>query len=272
MDIDFDVSGKVMVITGGTGVLCSEMALELGKRGVLVAVLGRNMEKANAVADQIKESGGRAIALYADVLIKDTLVAAKEKVLSEFGRVDVLINGAGGNKKEATTSDDMSFFDIPADAMQWVFNLNFIGTLLTTQVFGEEIAKNGEGSIINISSMASITPLTRVVGYSAAKAAVNNFTKWMAVYLNQNFSPNIRVNAIAPGFFLTQQNYYLLVDEKTGGDTQRGKTIKDNTPMGRYGKPEELIGAVIWLSSNASSFVNGVVLPIDGGFSAFSGV
>ena len=193
-------------------------------------------------------------------------------MLKEFGRIDILINGAGGNKKEATTSDDMSFFDIPLDALQWVFNLNFMGTVLTTQVFGEVMAEQGSGNIINISSMSALTPLTRIVGYSAAKAAINNFTQWIAVYMNQNYSTNIRVNAIAPGFLLTQQNYYLLVDEKTGQDTERGKAIKKNTPMGRYGKPEELIGAVIWLASDASSFVNGVVVPIDGGFSAFSGV
>jgi len=272
MSVSFDLTGKVAVITGGAGILCREMARQLAESGVSVAILDLFGDKAEKVAEEITAKGGRAIGVQADVLDKNSLINARDRVLKEFGRVDILINGAGGNKKEATTSDDMSFFDIPLEALQWVFNLNFMGTVLTTQVFGRVMAEQGSGSIINISSMSSLTPLTRVVGYSAAKAAVNNFTQWIAVYMNQNYSTNIRVNAIAPGFLLTQQNYYLLVDEKTGQDTERGKAIKKNTPMGRYGKPEELIGAIIWLASDASSFVNGVVIPIDGGFSAFSGV
>ena len=272
MSVSFDLTGKVAVITGGGGILCSEMARQLAERGVSVAVLDLAADKAEAVASEITAKGGKAIAVQTDVLDKDSIIRAKDIVLKEFGRIDILINGAGGNKKEATTSDEMSFFDIPLEALQWVFNLNFMGTVLTTQVFGKVMAEQSSGSIINISSMSSLTPLTRIVGYSAAKAAINNFTQWIAVYMNQNYSTNIRVNAIAPSFLLTQQNYYLLVDEKTGQDTQRGKDIKANTPMGRYGKPEELIGAIIWLASDASSFVNGVVIPIDGGFSAFSGV
>lgn len=169
-------------------------------------------------------------------------------------------------------SSVMSFFDIPADALQWVFHLNFIGTVLTTQVFGKLLAEQKSGCIINISSMAAILPLTRTIAYSSAKAAVSNFTQWIAVHFNQNYSTNIRVNAIAPGFLLTEQNRYLLVDEKTGEDTERGKLIIRNTPMGRYGKPDELVGAILWLASDSASFVNGIVIPIDGGFSAFSGV
>ncbi|HHW70350.1 MAG TPA: SDR family oxidoreductase [Clostridiales bacterium] len=272
MDINFDLTDKVAVITGGAGILCSEMSRQLGARGVKVAVLDIDEDGAKKVAKEIVDAGGDAIGLKVDVLDKDSLIESKEVVMDKYGRVDILINGAGGNRADATTGDDMSFFDIPIEALQWVFNLNFMGTILTTQVFGKVIAEQGEGNIINISSMAAIRPLTRVVGYGAAKAAIDNFTKWMAVYLNQNYSKNIRVNAIAPGFLLTQQNYYLLVDEDTGGDTPRGKAIKAHTPMGRYGKPEELIGAIIWLVSDAASFVNGTIIPIDGGFSAYAGV
>ncbi len=272
MDINFDLTDKVAVITGGAGILCSEMSRQLGARGVKVAVLDIDGDGAKEVAKEIVDAGGDAIGLKVDVLDKNSLIESKEKVMDKYGRVDILINGAGGNRADATTGDDMSFFDLPIDALQWVFNLNFMGAVLTTQVFGKIMAEQGEGNIINISSMAAIRPLTRVIGYGAAKASIDNFTKWMAIYLNQNHSKNIRVNAIAPGFLLTQQNYYLLVDEDTGGDTARGKSIKDHTPMGRYGKPQELIGAIIWLVSDAASFVNGTVIPIDGGFSAFAGV
>jgi NAD(P)-dependent dehydrogenase (short-subunit alcohol dehydrogenase family) len=186
--------------------------------------------------------------------------------------VDILINGAGGNKKEATTSPDLSFFDLPADAVQWVFNLNFIGTLLPCQVFGKVMAEREEGIILNVSSMNAFRPLTRIPAYSAAKAAVSNFTQWLAVHISQEYSPNIRVNAIAPGFFLTEQNRFLLTDEETGELTPRGRTIIDHTPMGRFGHPDDLIGTVLWLLSPGAAFVHGVVVPVDGGFSAFGGV
>jgi NAD(P)-dependent dehydrogenase (short-subunit alcohol dehydrogenase family) len=268
----FDVSGKVAVITGGGGILCSEMARALASRGVKVAVLDINEEQAKAVADDIKAEGGEAIAVAVDVLNKASIERARDVVLENFGTVDILINGAGGNKPEATASDTMSFFDIPADAIQWVFNLNIIGTILPTQVFGKVMVEKDKGVIINISSMAAFKPLTRTVAYSAAKAAVSNFTQWMAVHFSQNYSPNIRVNALAPGFFLTNQNYYLLVDKETGEATQRGRQIIDHTPMGRYGVPADLIGTLLWLVSDASSFVNGIVVPVDGAFSAYSGV
>ncbi|NLY29560.1 MAG: SDR family oxidoreductase [Firmicutes bacterium] len=268
----FDVSGKVAVITGGGGILCSEMARALASRGVKVAVLDINEEQAKAVADDIKAEGGEAIAVAVDVLNKASIERARDVVLENFGTVDILINGAGGNKPEATASDTMSFFDIPADAIQWVFNLNIIGTILPTQVFGKVMVEKDKGVIINISSMAAFKPLTRTVAYSAAKAAVSNFTQWMAVHFSQNYSPNIRVNALAPGFFLTNQNYYLLVDKETGEATQRGRQIIDHTPMGRYGDPADLIGTLLWLVSDASSFVNGIVVPVDGAFSAYSGV
>lgn len=272
MSILFDVSGKVAVITGGGGILCGEMARALAKESVKVAVLDVNEERAVATAEEIQSRGGTAIAINADVLDKASLERARDIVLEKFGKVDVLINGAGGNKKEATADENQKFFDIPPEAIRWVFNLNFIGTVLTTQVFGKVMAETGSGVIINISSMASLRPLTKVVSYSAAKAAINNFTQWMAVYFNQNYSKNIRVNAIAPGFFLTEQNRFLLTDEKTGKPTPRGRLVIQHTPMGRYGTPDELIGTVIYLISDASKFVNGVVIPVDGGFAAFSGV
>jgi NAD(P)-dependent dehydrogenase (short-subunit alcohol dehydrogenase family) len=186
--------------------------------------------------------------------------------------VDILINGAGGNKKEATTTPNLRFFDLPPDAVQWVFSLNFLGTLLPSQVFGQLMAEQGEGVILNVSSMNAFRPLTRIPAYSAAKAAVSNFTQWLAVHMAQEYSPDIRVNALAPGFFLTEQNRFLLTDEATGNLTPRGKTIIDHTPMARFGNPEDLVGTTLWLLSPASGFVTGVVVPVDGGFSAFSGV
>jgi len=268
----FDVKGKVIVITGGGGVLCGTMAKALAKAGAKIAVLDIDEVAAAEVADEIISSKGQAIAVKCDVLDKDSLEAAREKINSELGGIDILINGAGGNKKEATTSPDLSFFDLPSDAIRFVFDLNFIGTLLPTQVFGKEMAENGAGIILNISSMNAFRPLTKIAAYSAAKAAVSNFTQWLAVHMCQNYSKDIRVNAIAPGFFLTEQNRFLLTDEKTDELTDRGRTIIEHTPMGRFGEPEELIGTVMWLLSDAAKFVTGVVVPVDGGFSAFSGV
>jgi NAD(P)-dependent dehydrogenase (short-subunit alcohol dehydrogenase family) len=268
----FDIKGKVIVITGGGGVLCGTMAKALGEAGAKIAVLDLIEKAAEKVADEIKSNGGRAVAVKCNVLDKDSLESAHEKITSELGKIDILINGAGGNKKEATTSPDLSFFDLPSDAVRFVFELNFLGTLLPSQVFGKEMAENGDGIILNVSSMCAFSPLTKVPAYSAAKAAVSNFTQWLAVHVCQNYSKDIRVNAIAPGFFLTEQNRFLLTDEKTGELTARGSTIIDHTPMGRFGEPEELIGTVMWLLSDSAKFVTGVVVPVDGGFSAFSGV
>jgi NAD(P)-dependent dehydrogenase (short-subunit alcohol dehydrogenase family) len=268
----FDLSGQVAVVTGGGGVLCSALSRALGKVGVQVAVLDIMVEAAAKVADDIKAAGGEAIAVKCNVLDKASIQAARDVVLEAFGRVDILINGAGGNKKEATTSPEMSFFDLPADAVQWVFNLNIIGTLLPSQVFGQVIAEQGTGSILNISSMNAFRPLTKIPAYSGAKAAVSNFTQWLAVHMSQNYSTKIRVNAIAPGFFLTAQNRFLLLNEETNEWTPRGQQILDHTPMGHFGDPEDLIGTVFWLLSPGASFVHGVVVPIDGGFSAYSGV
>ena len=267
----FSVRDKSIVITGGGGVLCSAMAKALGAAGARIAVLDLLEEAAAKVADQINADGGRAIAVKCDVLDKASLEAAKEKVAAEFGRIDVLINGAGGNKKEATTSPEMPFFDLPKDAVRFVFDLNCLGTILPSQVFGKEMAEAGAGTILNVSSMCAFSPLTKVAAYSAAKAAVSNFTQWLAVHICQNYSKDVRVNAIAPGFFLTDQNRFLLTNED-GSPTARGKTIIDHTPMGRFGQAEELIGTVMWLLSDAAKFVTGIVVPIDGGFSAFSGV
>lgn len=268
----FDLKDKTIVITGGGGVLCGTMALALAEAGAKIAVLDLAEAAAAKVAEKINSDGGRAIAVKCDVLDKASLRTAHGKINAELGKIDILINGAGGNKKEATTSPDLSFFDLPSEALQFVFNLNFIGTLLPSQVFGKEMAESGGGIILNISSMCAFSPLTKIPGYSAAKAAVSNFTQWLAVHVCQNYSKDIRVNAIAPGFFLTEQNRFLLTDEKTGELTARGKTIIDHTPMGRFGQPEELVGTVIWLLSDAAKFITGIVVPIDGGFSAFSGV
>lgn len=268
----FNITGKVIVITGAGGVLCGTMARALAAAGAKVAVLDIIETAASKVADEIKSNNSQAVAIKCDVLDKKSLEAAKEKTIAELGQVDILINGAGGNKKEATTTPDMKFFDLPADAIRFVFDLNFLGTFLPSQVFGKEMAEVGSGAILNVSSMNAFRPLTKIAAYSAAKAAVSNFTQWLAVHLCQNYSKEIRVNAIAPGFFLTEQNRFLLTDEKTGELTDRGKTIIDHTPMGRFGQPEELIGTVMWLLSDAAKFVTGVVVPIDGGFSAFSGV
>jgi NAD(P)-dependent dehydrogenase (short-subunit alcohol dehydrogenase family) len=268
----FGLAGKVAVITGAGGVICGTMAKALAKAGAKVAVLDLLESAAQKVADEIKADGGEAIAVKCNVLEKNSLEAAKKEVNAAFSKIDILINGAGGNKKEATTSPEMPFFDIPLEAVRFVFELNFIGTLLPSQVFGKEMADNGSGIILNISSMNAFRPLTKIAAYSAAKAAINNFTQWLAVHMCQNFSKDIRVNAIAPGFFLTEQNRFLLTEEKSGQLTARGKTIIEHTPMGRFGQPDELVGTALWLLSDAAKFVTGVVVPVDGGFSAFSGV
>ena len=268
----FDLTGKVAVVTGGGGVLCSAMSKALARAGVKVAVLDIFPEAAQQVVDEIQSGDGEAMAVRCDVLDKASIEEAAETVIEKFGRVDILINGAGGNKKEATTSPALPLFDLSPEAVQWVFNLNFLGTLLPCQVFGKIMVEQGEGVILNTSSMNAFQPLTRIPAYSAAKAAISNFTQWLAVHLAQEYSPDIRVNALAPGFFLTEQNRFLLTDPETGELTPRGKTIIDNTPMSKFGNPKDLLGAMFWLLSPASQFVTGVVVPVDGGFSAFSGV
>jgi len=262
---------QIAVITGGGGVLCSEIARGLAQLGVTPVLLDIDLAKADETLAQIRSAGGDGLAIQASVLDRSDLESAAEKVRGTFGRVDVLINGAGGNHPRATTSDELSFFDLPEESIRFVFDLNFVGTLLPSQVFGRMMASAGEGVILNIASMNAFRPLTRIPAYSAAKAAIANFTQWLAVHMSQNVSTGIRVNAIAPGFFLTDQNRFLLTTE-SGELTDRGNQIIGHTPMARFGAPEDLIGTVQWLISPASRFVHGIVVPIDGGFSAYSGV
>ena len=267
----YDFTGQTFVVTGGTGILCSAMAQALVGCGANVAILARSEAKGAAVLATMSGSG-RALIVAGDVLQADTLHAAKERVLAEFGKIDGLINGAGGNNPNATTRPDLSFFDMPEDAMRYVFDLNFIGSLVPTQIFAKPMVEQGAGVILNVSSMSAIRPLTRVIGYSAAKSAINSFTQWLAVHLAKEYSPRLRVNAVAPGFFITEQNRSLLTNPAEGTLTARGESIIAHTPMGRFGNPEDLLGAVLWLLSPASSFVTGIVVPVDGGFSAFGGV
>jgi NAD(P)-dependent dehydrogenase (short-subunit alcohol dehydrogenase family) len=279
----FDLAGKAAVITGGGGVLGGVMARVLAERGVMVAILDLREDAARSAAERLDGARGRAIGIPCDVLDEASLARAAERVLGEFGRLDILVNAAGGNSPAATTSketagpDDLAgragasrtFFDLEIEDLRRVLDLNLLGTLLPCRVLGREMARRGGGAIVNISSMTASRPLTKVVGYSAAKAGVSNLTAWLATHL----APlRIRVNAIAPGFFLTEQNRFLLTDEKTGGLTARGQAVMAHTPLGRFGAPRDLAGVLVWLASEASSFVSGAVIPVDGGFSAYSGV
>ncbi len=269
----YDFSDRTVVVTGGAGVLGSEIACALVGLNADVVLLDRDQKLAEKAIERFpKVVQGRAVRVYGDVLDTETLVQAKETIQAEFGTVDILINAAGGNHPSATTKPDLSFFDLPLDALRHVGDLNLLGTILPCQVFGRGMADRSEGVILNVSSMNAFRPLTRIPAYSAAKAAINNFTQWLAVHMAQNYSPRIRVNAIAPGFFLTEQNRFLLTDKDSGELTERGKSILSHTPMNRFGTPEDLLGATMWLISPASAFVTGTVIPIDGGFSAFSGV
>jgi NAD(P)-dependent dehydrogenase (short-subunit alcohol dehydrogenase family) len=268
----YDFSEKTVVITGGAGILGGEMACTLVGCCANVAVLDRAPDQADRIIDRCDAGPGRLLFIDADVLDLDSLMQAEIAIQSEFGGpVKMLVNAAGGNDPQATTSEEFSFFDLPEEALRNVFDLNILGTLLPCQVFGREMAKEGSGAIVNISSMNAIRPLTRVPAYSAAKAGVSNFTQWLAVYMAREYSPRIRVNAIAPGFFFTEQNRFLLTDEN-GELTNRGKAIIDHTPMERFGSPEDLLGTTLWLLSDAADFITGIVVPVDGGFSAFGGV
>ena len=279
--IDFsDLKGKVAVITGGGGVIGQALACGLGSAGVTVVILDISDEKGSAAAEKVSsDTGCQAAGLGADVTDKTSLIKARDEIIKRFGDIDILINCAGGNKPAATTAKEFivsgdseltsTFFGLDIDGFDCVFDLNFKGTVLPTMVFTEEMVRRGKGNVLNISSMNAFRPLTKIPAYSAAKAAINNFTQWLAVH----FAPSgVRVNAIAPGFLLTNQNRFLLTDEKTGEMTLRGKKIISATPMGRYAEPDELVGTMLYLLSDISSFVTGVVIPIDGGFSAYSGV
>lgn len=278
-----DLKGKICVITGGAGVIGTAIAKDLVKLGVKVAILDRNEENAHQVAKQLENDcacGGTVRGYQADVLDKALLIQAKQKINSELGSIDLLINGAGGNSPKATTQvekmgkehlNDLekTFYGLDVEGFDFVFDLNFKGTLLPTMVFTTDMLEKGKGAVLNVSSMNSFKPLTKIPAYSAAKASINNFTQWLAVHLAKT---GIRVNAIAPGFFLTNQNRFLLTDEKTGEATPRGHKIISNTPMERYGEVEELSGTVAFLLSDTSKFITGICIPVDGGYSAFGGV
>ena len=266
-----EFKGKVAVITGGGGVLPSAIAEGLAENGVYCVLLDLAEDKAEATLQRVRQKGSDGLAIKTNVLSRADLEGAAEKTLQTFGRVDFLINGAGGNHPRATTSTETPFFNLPEDAVRFVFELNFMGTFLACQVFGKIMVEQGEGVILNIASMNAIRPLTRIPVYSAAKAAVANFTQWLAVHMAQEYSPKIRVVAIAPGFFLTGQNRYLLLNDR-GELTERGRQILAHTPMARFGEPTDLLGAVRWLLSSQAAFVTGVIIPVDGGFSAYAGV
>lgn len=267
----FALRGRVAVVTGGSGVLGSAMARGLAAVGVRVGILGRRLERAREVVAQIERSGGEALPLAADVLDPATLVRSRDDVVRRWGGIDILINAAGGNLPQATLPNGGSVFDLPVEAWRSAVDLNLLGTLLPIQAFGATMAVAGQGSIVNISSMAAQRVLTRVPAYAAAKAAVENLTRWLAVELARKHGAGLRVNAVAPGFFIGEQNRRLLTNED-GTLTPRGGRIIEHTPAGRFGEPDDLLGTVIWLCSPGSRFVNGVVIPVDGGFSVFSGV
>ncbi|HLR24697.1 MAG TPA: SDR family oxidoreductase [Fodinibius sp.] len=267
----FDLEDKVAVITGGNGTLGGAMAEGLATAGAKIGVLGRTKKTVDQQVSLIKQNDGEALALYANVLSIDDLVAAKRQVIEQWGQIDILINAAGGNIAGAVINPEDSFLDLDNDALEQVMDLNFMGTYKPSKVFCEAMIDQEEGTIINISSMAAQKVLTRVLGYSASKAAIDNFTKSLAVELAHKHGEGLRVNAIAPGFFIGEQNRDLLLDDDDSL-TDRGQTIIDHTPMGRFGNPEDLIGTTLWLCSDASKFVTGTVIPVDGGFNAFSGV
>ena len=267
----FEIKGRIVIITGGSGTLGRSMAEHLSGQGAIVVIIGRTAEKVRKTVDSLTASGKEAIGFSGNVLDRDFLLSVREAILEKFGKIDALVNAAGGNLPGAVIGEKESIFDLDMKDFRKVSELNLDGSVLPSVVFGEIMSRQGRGSIINISSMTSTQAITRVVGYSASKAAIENFTRWMAVEMATKFSSKIRVNAIAPGFFIAEQNRSLLVNEDQSL-TSRGEAIIRKTPMGRFGDPEELNGAVQWLISEASSFVTGTIIPIDGGFSAFSGV
>lgn len=268
----FNLGGKTAVIIGGTGILGSAIAKGLGKAGANI-VICYHITNADKLIGELKKEKIISKAYYIDVMDKEKIKACRDKIIKDFNNIDILVNAAGGEVKKATTSEELKFYNLPLSALKGVMELNlFGGAIVPCQVFGRIMVKNKEGgSIINISSMNAFRPLTRTVGYSTAKAAVNNFTQWLALYFAQNYNKKLRVNAIAPEFFLTQQNRFLLLDNDKKL-TSRAKSIISHTPMNKFGKPEDLIGTCIWLASDASRFVTGTTIPVDGGFNAYSGV
>jgi NAD(P)-dependent dehydrogenase (short-subunit alcohol dehydrogenase family) len=269
---EYNFSNRVVAITGGAGILGGEMACALVGCNASVAIVDRAPAQAERFKANLNEANSQCMIIEGDVLHRRSMELAAQKIVDAWGKIDCLINCAGGNNPSATTGPEAAFFDLPESALRFVSDLNLLGTIIPSQVFGKLMARQKEGVILNISSMSAFRPLTRIPAYSAAKSAVSNFTQWLAVHMAQEYSPNIRVNAIAPGFFLTEQNRFLLTDRESGTPTARGKQIIAHTPMQRFGVPEDLFGAMLWLLSPMSKFVTGIVLPIDGGFSAYSGV
>lgn len=268
----FSIQGKIAVVIGATGGLGREMTKALVETGATVCAVSRTQAKADSLVAEIEVEGGAGAGFSADVMSLDSVKSLGRSIQDKFGRVDILVNSAGGNDPGATTGGDKKFWDLGEDGLRNVMNLNLLGTMFPCQIFGEIMAEQREGCIINVSSMAALTPITRVVGYSATKAGIDNFTRWLAVHMAKECAPAIRVNAIAPGFFETEQNRFLLRDEETGMLSERGQSITDHTPMGRFGEPGDLRGVLQWLVSPAACFVTGIVVPVDGGFSAFCGV
>lgn len=271
MEHSFSLEGKVIVVTGGTGILGNSFVNAIVEAGGAVGILGRNAEIANERADAINKNGGKAIALIADAMDEAQLIAAREKIIAAFGKIDGLVNAAGGNMPDGVLQPEESIFEMKMDGMKKVLDLNLWGTLIPTQVFGQAIADTGKGTIVNISSMNSKKAVTKVLGYNMGKAAVDCYTQWFAVELANRYGDKIRMNALAPGFFLTEQNRNLLTTPD-GGFTPRGQSVIKQTPFKRFGDPDELKGALVWLLSDASQFVTGAMICVDGGFSIFSGV
>jgi NAD(P)-dependent dehydrogenase (short-subunit alcohol dehydrogenase family) len=268
----YDFTGKTFAVTGGAGALGGDVVVALAGCGANVMILDLRLEGVPAIKERLGDRASQVDAFEVNVLNRDSLAAAGDAVSRRFGPLYGLVNAAGGNSPKATVSSTMSFFDIPEEGTRFVLELNLLGTIMPCQILAKQMVETGEGVILNYSSMNAFRPLTNIAAYSAAKAGVTNFTAWLAVHMAQNYSGRIRVNAIAPGFFLGEQNRFLLIDKETGGWTARGQKVIDHTPMGRFGVPEDLLGCVLWLLSPAASFVTGITVPVDGGFSAYAGV
>ena len=268
----YDFTGKTFAVTGGAGALGGDVVVALAGCGASVMILDLRLGGVPAIKERLGERASQVDACEVNVLSRDSLTAAGTAINERFGPLYGLVNAAGGNSPKATVSPTMRFFDIPEEGMRFVLELNLLGTIMPCQILAKQMVETGEGVILNYSSMNAFRPLTNIAAYSAAKAGVTNFTAWLAVHMAQNYSGKIRVNAIAPGFFLGEQNRFLLIDKETGGWTARGQKVIDHTPMGRFGVPEDLLGCVLWLLSPAASFVTGITVPVDGGFSAYAGV
>ena len=268
----YDFTGKTFAVTGGAGALGSDVVVSLAGCGANVMILDRNLAGLAAVQERLGTRANQVDGVQVDVMNRESLTAAGEAINKRFGPLYGLVNAAGGNSPRATVSPTMSFFEIPEEGMRFVLDLNLLGTIMPCQILAKQMVETGEGVILNYSSMNAFRPLTNIAAYSASKAGITNFTAWLAVHLAQNYSGKIRVNAIAPGFFIGEQNRFLMVDKETGEWTPRGQKVLDHTPMGRFGVPEDLLGTVLWLLSPAASFVTGITVPVDGGFSAYAGV